>query len=262
VAAGTWRLLRDAPAGAAWNMSVDEALLEGLPGSGPTLRLYGWARPSVSLGYRQKPPAWLPRCAALGVPVVRRATGGGTVLHDGDLTYSVAIPRDCEDLPGDLRGSYEWIRGVLIEGLRARGLAAAPARPSDCAPRAELCFAGATGAEIDLAERKLVGSAQRRLPHGLLQHGSIRVKDDQDLYRTLFGKTPGPPAISLESPEQLADGLVDAFRKALRGRLIGADLRASEVAEARRRQLSRFANPLARPPLSSRGATGCADRLP
>ena len=56
-----WRLLRDPPGSAAWNMSVDEALLCHVEQAGPVLRLYRWERPGVSLGYRQPPPAWLSR---------------------------------------------------------------------------------------------------------------------------------------------------------------------------------------------------------
>src|SRR5262245_45051045 len=137
-----WRLIQDGPADAAWNMSVDEALLLAAPGSPPALRLYTWTEPSVSLGFRQAEPAWLWRCEALGVPVVRRVTGGGAVLHAGDLTYSVVAPLDAPELPGDLRGSYEWIRAQLIRGLERAGLAAQRSRAQAGSDRLELCFAG------------------------------------------------------------------------------------------------------------------------
>ncbi len=109
-----WRLLADGASSAAWNMSVDEALLESSGNAPATLRLYRWTGPAASLGYRQKPPDWLGRAAALGVEVVRRCSGGGTVLHVGDLTYSVTLPSGHAGIPGDLEGSYAWIRARLV----------------------------------------------------------------------------------------------------------------------------------------------------
>ena len=257
-----WRLLRDPPGSAAWNMSVDEALLCHVEQAGPILRLYRWERPGVSLGYRQPPPAWLSRCAAHDVEVVRRITGGGAVLHAGDLTYAVLAPSSGAGLPRQMRASYEWIREVLIDGLGTLGLAAAPSTPSTCGDRAEVCFAGATGMEVAVAERKLVGSAQRRVRWGLLQHGSLRISDDSALYRALMGDSPGPPAVAGCDPGEAEAALVAAFERALGVALEPATLSPAEAAEARARRQLRLFDPLAAPPVSSRGAGACADRLP
>ena len=257
-----WRLLRDPPGPAAWNMSVDEALLCHVEDGGPVLRLYRWERPSMSLGYRQQPPAWLSRCAAHGVEVVRRTTGGGAVLHAGDLTYAVLAPRRGGGLPPEMRASYEWIREVLIDGLRSLGLAAAPSTPSARGDRAEVCFAGTTGMEVAVAECKLVGSAQRRVYWGLLQHGSLRLRDDSALYRALTGQGPGPPAAADRHPDQAEEALVAAFERALGNPLEPATLSPAEAREAAARHQLRIGDPLAAPPVSSRGAGACADRLP
>ena len=101
-----FRVLLDGPGEAAWNMSVDEALLLEAGRAGPALRLYGWRAPALSLGYRQVAPGWLERCAPLGVEVVRRVTGGGAVLHASDLTYAVVAPTGTRGVPDDLAGSY------------------------------------------------------------------------------------------------------------------------------------------------------------
>lgn len=246
---GSWRLLRDPPGPAAWNMAVDEALL--LCGAGPVLRLYGWTRPTVSLGYRRAPPSWLDRCASLGVDVVRRATGGGAVLHAGDLTYAVAAPQGTPELSAGLRASYEWIRARLLEGLGQVGLAVAPSHPADCADRAELCFAGATGMEIDLTGVKLVGSAQRRARAGVLQHGSIRLGDDRALYRALIGSVPGSPSLPPSTTvAAVAAAIESAFRTALDGGLEASELSPVERAVARERANARRAAPLVAPPLA------------
>jgi lipoate-protein ligase A len=214
-----WRLLLDGAGPAAWNMAVDEALLLCAAGAQPALRLYTWRAPSVSLGLRQLEPEWLPRCEPLGVEVVRRVTGGGAVLHAGDLTYAVVAPAGACELPSDLRGSYEWIRGRLVAGLERAGLAARAARARPGADRLELCFAGATGYEIELDGEKLVGSAQRRLRHAFLQHGSIRIADDGGLYRALTGAAPPGPKLLPTPAPVLRDALVAAFRAELPGGL-------------------------------------------
>jgi len=258
--ARAWRLLDDGAADAAWNMSVDESLLLCAEGSAPVLRLYGWREPSVSLGFRQTTPDWLERCDALGVDVVRRVTGGGTVLHAGDLTYAVIADVDALDLPSDLRGSYEWIRARLIEGLGLAGLAACASRARAGADRLELCFAGATGYEIELDGEKLVGSAQRRTRRAFLQHGSIRISDDAALYRALTGDSlVGPKAPAL-APDALRAGLIASFSAALAGGLELAELSTVEHECAEQRRAARRQSRLLAPALAFRRRSELADR--
>jgi lipoate-protein ligase A len=256
-----WRLLIDEPGEARWNMSVDEALLLEAEEAGPALRLYGWRAPAVSLGYRQRAPSWLSRCDAYGIETVRRITGGGAVLHAGDLTYAVIAPIGTAELPDDLAGSYDWIRTRLLEGLERAGFAGHAARAVDGAARYELCFAGATGFEVELDGQKLIGSAQRRTAHGLLQHGSIRIADDSALYRSLTGDSPAPaPPPGLEA-DALIPALVASFREALGGRLDDATLSSAERTRAEARMAQRRLDPLAAPALSLRRTVEAADRV-
>ena len=240
-------------------MSVDEALLE--TAQRPTLRLYSWPRPAASLGYRQPAPDWLGRAAELGVDVVRRCSGGGTVLHAGDLTYAVVVPRGCPGVPEGLACSYDWIRRRLIEGLQRAGLPVSASHAVPAADRFALCFAAATGREIDLDAVKLVGSAQRRTAWGLLQHGSIRLRDDRELYRQLMGSEPGPPPdLAAVDGERVAAGIVSAFESATGGAVPERALLSPEFERARWRAACRSAAPLTLPSLSRSGT--CADTLP
>ena len=255
-----WQLLLDPPGSAAWNMSVDEALLECAAGGRPTLRLYTWDRPSLSLGYRQAPPAWLERCEQLQIPVVRRISGGGAVLHAGDLTYATVAPATAHELPVDLHGSYAWIRGVLLEGLRAAGLAVRPSRAEPGAERLGICFAGSTGLEIELEQTKLVGSAQRRTRWGFLQHGSIRLGGDAALCEALWGEAPPwPPDLRTPEPETLCKSICDAFSAALGRPLASATLAEPALGVAQWRLAARTHDSLAVPPLSLRRIPTFAD---
>jgi lipoate-protein ligase A len=239
-------------------MSIDEALL--VCSDRPVLRLYHWERPSISLGYRQSPPAWLERCAELGIPVVRRASGGGAVIHAGDLTYAVVAPLGTPGIPGNLHGSYEWIRDRLVAGLREAGLDARRSAHREGSDRLEICFAGATGFEVEIDGRKLVGSAQRRAPWGFLQHGSIRLSDDGALYRQILGEEPASPGVCL--PVELArSAIIAAFEQALGGSLEPSGLGPEERRERAQREAARAREPLCAPPLVSSRFRPSADRL-
>lgn len=242
-------------------MSVDEALLLEAPFAGPVLRFYAWRAPALSLGYRQAAPGWLDRCEALGVEIVRRVTGGGAVLHSDDLTYSVISPPGTAPLPDDLAGSYGWIRARLLEGLRAAGFAAEAARARAGAARLELCFAGATGHEVELDGHKLIGSAQRRTPYGLLQHGSIRICDDSALYRALTGSDPAPPPPRGIDADALRVAIAASFEAALGARLEPASLSPAERVRAEARMAQRGLDRLCAPALSLRRFPEAADRI-
>ncbi len=87
-------LIVDSPADGVWNMAVDEALLDAATVEGiPTLRFYSWCEPTLSLGYFQAHADRKLHTASLACPLVRRASGGGAILHDGELTYSIVLPQ-------------------------------------------------------------------------------------------------------------------------------------------------------------------------
>jgi len=166
-----------------WNMALDRWLLRRCEAgeSIPVLRLYGWDRPTVTLGRHQDPAADridLGRCRRLGVSVVRRPTGGRAVYHGRGLTYAVVAP-----IPGDagsVADTYRWVATALLEGLRDLGLPVTELgrhRGADAALRAA-CYAAPSAGEVALGEGKWIGSAQRRLRRAFLQHGSIPLADD------------------------------------------------------------------------------------
>src|SRR5512137_950 len=115
-----WRLIYDPPADGAWNMAVDEALLEETAAgrSLPTLRLYAWEPPTLSLGFAQ-PAADADRGALrrLGWGLVRRPTGGRAILHTDELTYSIIGPPEDERLAGSVLESYRCLSSALLQAL-------------------------------------------------------------------------------------------------------------------------------------------------
>jgi len=151
-------------------MAIDEALLAVIPG--PVLRVYRWARPAVSFGYFQP---WEPvRAAHATRDPVRRWTGGGTVLHGEDFTYSLLIPREIETPPP--AESYRLIHNSLCRALADARLPAQPA-PASSANNSGSCFENPVHHDILVDNRKVAGAAQRRARAGLLHQGSIQTLD-------------------------------------------------------------------------------------
>jgi lipoate-protein ligase A len=237
-----WRLLLDGLAAGSWNMGVDEALLASAAEGGvPTLRLYGWQGPWLSLGYGQRLGAErLAACAEAGVGVVRRATGGLAVLHGADLTYAVAAPERL--LPAGLRPTYETLAAALQGALRVLGVDAqrSAAAAAGAGPAGFDCFAGPVADELCVGGLKLVGSAQRRGGGGVLQHGSLRLAPDPGPARCATGLG-GAAATSLQelgcrvASERLHSVLIEAFAAALDARLERGVLAPAEAALAARR---------------------------
>jgi lipoate-protein ligase A len=211
----TGRLLATGPGEGAWNMAVDEAMLEGLRlgEAPPTLRLYRWQAPTLSLGRAQAlTPELAQACAAAGVALVRRPTGGRAVLHAGDLTYAVTAA----GLPAGVKASYAVLAEGLQAGLASLGVATAlgeASRPG----RSAACFASPTAADLKAGAAKLLGSAQTRRAGAVLQHGTLYVQrpalrlfdDEGDVadLATLLGRLP-----ALEEIERaLATGLSQAL---------------------------------------------------
>ena len=245
-----WRLLLTPPLPGADNMALDEALLERARSTGESVaRVYGWARPTLSLGRHQTAAGCydLERAAALGVDVVRRPTGGRAVLHHRELTYAVAA------LAGDgsLREAYERVTALLLDALHRLGVPATQAEPAGRAPAPTLapCFELPTRDELVVDGRKLVGSAQWREDGAFLQHGSILVDDDQGLIAELsrVPLPPVPPPATLRaalgrapSAAELAEALLAALRERedpAAERWAGDDALAAATARLRARYL-------------------------
>lgn len=204
-------------------MGLDEALLaQARQGAALSLRLYRWDGPWLSLGYAQQPDAALiARCAAAGLGVVRRITGGAAVLHGNDLTYAITAAAD--SLPEGLAGAHAFVAEMLCDALRSLGVAAERSVGAARVPgevRAFDCFVAPSRDELCAAGRKLVGSAQRREDGALLQHGSIRLRCDSGPVAEaaglgLAGATSLAELGADATPERVASAVVDAFTRRL-----------------------------------------------
>ena len=181
-----WRLVDDieVPRTAAEHMAVDAALLaEVAAGAAPALRLYTWDGPALSLGrFQPATDVDVAACERLGIPLVRRPTGGRALLHGGDLTYAVAFPRPPGAL-GTVEALYERLARALVAGLAQLGVDAEVGRSDGEVGPA--CFGAARGADLRAGGRKLCGSAQLQRDGAVLQHGSVLCRrlavDETDL---------------------------------------------------------------------------------
>jgi lipoyl(octanoyl) transferase len=245
----SWRLLLDPPAAGAWNMAVDEVLLDGAAAGSapPTLRFYQWAPACLSLGYFQPfDVVDVAGCRRLGVDVVRRPTGGRAILHDRELTYSVALPLRLLGDDGAVLPSYHRLSLALERGLNRLGAPVVLAPESAAQPGPDhgpVCFDRPSAHEILLGGRKLVGSAQVRRATAILQHGSILIEPRIDRLLACL-RLPDGPAGRIEDgvaglaeigdfePAQIASALADAFAQEFGARLGVSGLRPDERRDA------------------------------
>jgi lipoate-protein ligase A len=170
------RLIHDSPAAGAWNMAVDESLLTSAAEEGrSTLRIYGWEEPTLSLGYFQEYVDRQQHPASSRCPCVRRASGGGAILHDREITYSFAAAPPLTWAKRHLV-LYDAFHSALVEVLAACGFSASLCRVAGSQrDRAQpfLCFLRRASGDVLVGETKIAGSAQRRCGGAVVQHGSI-----------------------------------------------------------------------------------------
>jgi len=184
-----WRLIDSGPGSGTWNLALDEAIFHSVRtgASPPTLRLYRWSAPALTIGYSQNRDRDVNRdaCRTRGIAVIRRVTGGRAVLHDAEVTYSVSAPAGLPGFGTGLDEAYRRVAAGLIGGLRRLGVRAAVAAPGprdpSRPPRPAACFASTARHEIAVEGRKLIGSAQRRQGGAFLQHGSILLESHDEL---------------------------------------------------------------------------------
>jgi lipoate-protein ligase A len=225
-----WSVLDSGPDLGPANMATDLALLAHARTSGSAvLRIYAWSRPTLSLGRHERARGRIhaPALRAEGIDVVRRPTGGRALLHDHEVTYSIAAPTGTMTL----RESAVVINTLLLAALTRLGVAAtAVARETThrraLRPEGAACFAEPGEGEIVVGGAKLIGSAQWREDGALLQHGSILLEDDQPRIARLrppdTPATPIAPAATLTgalgrpvSYAEVRDALVASLAEAL-----------------------------------------------
>lgn len=226
-----WRLIKDGPGDPAWNMAVDEALarMHDQPSRLPTLRLYTWTPPALSLGYFQKTGGIrFDELKRLGIVPVRRITGGRAVLHFGDLTYSIAMS-SAGKIPAGVSASYRCLSRGLLAGFAILGIDAALGSDRSGRGAPDTCFALSTGADIVFNGKKFVGSAQKRIGSSLLQHGSILLHSQVEILNRIFanGATNDEKMLRTQvtclgdilgrpiDPEEAGRAIVEGFARAL-----------------------------------------------
>jgi lipoate-protein ligase A len=274
------RLIVDSAAGGPWNMAVDEALLlQAADERFGSLRFYRWSEPTLSLGYFQRHDDRRQHPASAGCAVVRRQTGGGAILHDRELTYSLALPAG-NPLVRRSEQLYRIVHEAFVSALEPR-LAAAGCECSLAIREAEsalppceepfLCFQrrargdvlltiaakekpgtartllpqpvpinGGEVVELHVGAVKILGSAQRRHRGALLQHGSL-----------LLESSPAAPELPgwrdctglAISADQLIQAIAAEICQALNTRFVESPLPDPLRATARRLRVEKYESP-------------------
>ncbi len=171
-------IFRDGAFDGPTNMARDEHLLHSQQYLPAALRIYGWEPPTISLGYFQRfaSVAELPPDVR-ALAVVRRPTGGGAILHDREITYCLMVDQSLAPARQAPAVLYRLVHEAWRETLSADvpDLAEAPAALPFPSPRSGpfFCFAKPGRTDLVIGADKLLGSAQRRIPGRVLQHGSL-----------------------------------------------------------------------------------------
>jgi lipoate---protein ligase len=213
----TWRLIPPIETTGKIQMSIDRWLLEQhiLGNIPPTLRFYTWSHPTISLGYHQHhyPEHWqFLVCYDRPVDLVKRPTGGRGVLHQCDLTYALIG----SGFVGKRVEIYQQICQFLIDGWRSIGIELQYGTTGTGYIHNPDCFGTATSADLVCADGyKLIGSAQLINSGAILQHGSMRLNPDLELFEKVFGASIYlPPAAILQlTISQIIDALTQAAQK-------------------------------------------------
>jgi lipoate-protein ligase A len=191
-----WRLLPLMSASGEVQMAIDLWLLQQHKQKQhpPTLRFYTWSEATISVGYHQKNyPSYWHELTWQGKPlqIVRRPTGGRAVLHQGDLTYAVIVSFE----RGKRLEVYQHICQFLMTGWRSLGLHLFYGKDTSSYRDQDNCFATATSADLITATgAKVIGSAQLRQGKAILQHGSMAIATEPELYTQIFAQ-PAPQPI-------------------------------------------------------------------
>jgi lipoate---protein ligase len=239
-----WRVIPPIHADGHFQMALDEWLLaqQADPAAPAYLRFYQWSRPTLSLGYHQRalPDAWQPT-AQQDLDLVRRPTGGRAVLHQGDLTYAIAL----RGLSGNRKDNYCHLCKFLIAGWRSLGVELTHGSIGRDYIHNPNCFGTATGADLRIGAAKFIGSAQRYQSLGagqsaVLQHGSMLLEPDLARFEQVFGQPLArPESLPAVGPPQIIEALTQAAMQLFAGQWRTEALSPEELAQVEALRLQR-----------------------
>ena len=250
----SWRLINSGPGTGSWNMAVDEAILEACIRGGvpPTLRIYSWQPPAISLGHFQpaEKALFMEACRAQGIEAARRPTGGRAILHDKELTFSITVPLSLMGTQG-VMDSYRYLAGGILGMMRHLNVPAELVDRNSQSPHANAaatqkgtpaaCFAVKARCDLMVYGKKIVGCAQVHRNEVVLQQNSlpfvIEAEKWQEVFQGMAGV--GDEAIGLweaarrEVPfDEAAAALVAGFKEALGIKFVTGDLTEAERCRA------------------------------
>ncbi|MHA2140051.1 MAG: lipoate--protein ligase family protein [Candidatus Thorarchaeota archaeon] len=230
------------------NMAIDESIMLAVEADNvpPTLRFYRWKPSAVSIGTFQgmREEVDLEFCKSREIDYIRRITGGGAVYHDyeGEITYSIILPKGHKLAPEDILESYRILCGGVVSGLEHLGIEA------EFKPINDVIAGG----------KKVSGNAQTRRHSCVLQHGTTLLDLDVE---TMFSILKVPQEKISDKMiadvkervtsvrgllgrevtfEDLREALELGFAKALGVKLVHEELSANETASAERIAANRY----------------------
>ena len=181
------------------NLALDEALHDEMDdvGGDPVLRFWESDRHFVVLGpsCRRMDDVHIDACEADGVPVLRRASGGGTVLQGpGCLSYALILPLTLHPQLANIRSTNQFILERIAEAVHGW-------EPGTV-------FVGISDLAID--RRKISGNAQRRKRNALLFHGTILYAMQGDLVARYLKQPARQPEYREDRPHATFLRTIDA----------------------------------------------------
>ena len=236
-----WRLVPFLEASGTRQMAIDRWLLQQHQQGNhpPSLRFYTWSPVALSLGYHQRhyPSEWQTlQWQNRSIERVYRPTGGRAVLHQGDLTYMVVT----SGLKGSRTQVYEQICQFLIEGWRALGIDLHYGEGGRGYIHNPNCFSTATAADlVDQWGNKRIGSAQLKRGTAILQHGSMVLTPNAQLFTKVFNE-PAPSSIKL-APDITLEMIMQKLTQAA-AVCFNAELQLQALSEKEWQEIEEMAN--------------------
>jgi lipoate-protein ligase A len=201
-----WHLVREGRCPSRRNMEQDLSLFQSvLSGSHQgVFRVYNWDEPAITTGHHQK--GFAPHDTTLSLPILRRPTGGGAVLHLDDLTFSISAPEN-GPFPGGIVGACRHVSGIFARAMRRCGLDVE--MRGDSASFSEVCFTRSSPVELRLEGGKILGLALLRRAGHLLVQGVIPLRVDRELDCRVFGHSTGFQGLCDRHPGLRPEGIID-----------------------------------------------------